>query len=266
MLIQPQQTLLQRIRDGQLDRRQRLQRTREIHEYVLANSESITRPNFTTVSDADLGLLFHITDELFFQGSVGQLCEQKADAPLTFRLSTRMTSSGGTTTMYRSGPRRSPRLEFEIAIATTPLFATFPSGSGESASGPGEVGGVPCANRLEALQRIMEHEMVHLIEMLLWDDSNCSGKPFKSIVYRFFGHTTSNHRLLTPADVARRQWGIRPGDRVQFEFQGRPLSGWVNRITKRASVLVADPRGVPHSDGQSYKTFYVPLHRLRKAA
>ena len=266
MLIDPQQTLLNQIRHGSLTEAQRSGRTDDIFRYVLANSESITRPNFTTVSDADLGLLFQITDELFFGGSVGQLCEQKADAPLVFRLSTRMTNSGGTTTMHRSGSRRSPKLEFEIAIATTPLFATFPSQRSDHPAALSDVGGVPCRNRLEALQRIMEHEMVHLIEMLLWDDSNCSGKPFKSIVYRFFGHTASNHRLLTPADVARRQWGIQPGDRVSFDFQGRSLRGWVNRITKRASVLVADPSGVLHSDGRVYKTFYVPLHRLKKAA
>ena len=32
--------------------------------------------------------------------------------------------------------------------------------------------GLECENRLQALQRIFEHEMVHLIEQLCWEHSN----------------------------------------------------------------------------------------------
>ena len=51
---------------------------------------------------------------------------------------------------------------FEIAIGTTPLFHTFRENQ------PSFVGGRKCHNRLDALQRIMEHEMIHLTEMLIW--------------------------------------------------------------------------------------------------
>ena len=173
------------------DRQQRL--SEEVYQHVIGNSESITKPNFTSISPTDLGLLFQINDELFFNGMVGRCCEQKAERPLSFRLSTRMTNAGGTTTMFRSGSRRKPKFEYEIAIATTPLFGTF---SKQTGVGSSVVGGLPCHDRLQALQRIMEHEMIHLIEMLIWDDSNCQAGPFKQIVNRFFGHTESNHQLL----------------------------------------------------------------------
>ena len=249
----------------QLANTDRVKLTSDIGHYLLANSDSITHPNFTVISSEDLGLLFQITDELFFDGEVGRLCERVASRPLSFRLSTRMTTSGGTTTMYAHGARHQRKLEFEIAIATTPLFATFPKAGPGQVNATSLVGGIRCRSRVEALQRIMEHEMTHLIEMLLTGDSNCAAGPFKRIVRRFFGHTQSNHRLLTPADVARKKLGIRPGDQVSFHHHGVSHVGTVNRITKRASVLVPDPRGERFTDGNRYATYYVPLHRLKKA-
>jgi len=165
--------------------------------------------------------------------------------------------------MFRSGSRRKPKFEYEITIATTPLFGTF---SKQTGTGSSVVGGLPCNDRVEALQRIMEHEMIHLVEMLIWDDSNCQARPFKQIVKRFFGHTESNHQLLRPKDIARQQLGIGVGDIVSFDHHGNQLTGTINRITKRATILVADPNGVQYTDGNSYQTYYVPLGRLRKAA
>ena len=57
--------------------------------------------------------------------------------------------------------------------------------------------------------------------------------------------------------------GIRIGSRVSFIFEGQELTGRVNRITKRATVLVQDPEGSPFSDGSWYKTYYVPLVHLK---
>ena len=255
----PQKNLLSIIQERKIRPEDRIASTVLIYQHMLTNSRSIRRGNFEVVSNADLGLLFQITDEQFFDGQVSQLCEQIASRPLSFRLSTRMTTSGGMTTMQQYGSRRSRTTEFEIAIATTPLFGTF---NQESTA---VVSGVQCRDRLEALQRIMEHEMVHLIEMLLWNDSNCSANPFKKIVRRFFGHTESNHQLLTPRDLARKRLGISPGDQVIFSVDGQPVKGHVNRITKRATILVEHPEGVLYSDGRKYQKFYVPLKQLRRA-
>jgi hypothetical protein len=45
-------------------------------------------------------------------------------------------------------------------------------------------------------------------------------------------------------------------------FEGRRLTGRVNRITKRATVLVEDSEGQKYSDGLRYKTYYVPIADL----
>lgn len=234
-------------------------RVGEVFNHMLKNSKCIEQPDFQTISPADLGMLFQATDEIFFNGLVGKACEHVASHPLSFRLSTRMTSTGGMTTMQRPVSNQDQRFQFEIAIATTPLFESFKRS--EKAS----VGGIACQNRLEALQRIMEHEMVHLIELLLTKDSNCSASPFKRIVADFFGHTESNHRLLTPKDIARTRLGIRPGDRVNFDCDGRTFNGFLQRITKRATVLVLDSKGHQYDDGKRYAKYYVPLKKLRRA-
>ncbi|MDA8563283.1 hypothetical protein N9L06_02405 [Mariniblastus sp.] len=238
---------------------ERVLRCKTVFDHVLNNSHCIASPDFQTVSPADLGLLFQATDELFFEGLVGKICERVAAKPLAFRLSTRMTSTGGMTTMQKSAATGGRKFEFEIAVATTPLFETFRT------AGAASVGGVKCDNRLQALQRIMEHEMVHLIELLMTDDSNCSAEPFRRIVRNFFGHTQSKHQLLTPSDTARNRFGISPGDRVRFKCGQKTLYGVLHRVTKRATVLVKDGNGTPYDDGCKYSKYYVPLKLLRRA-
>jgi len=259
MNLDPTKTqLIDILKQRRLSRDQRAGSQAAISQYMLTNSRSVRSPNFKEICSSDLGLLFQITDEQFFDGTVGRLCERQANRPLAFRLSTRMTSAGGMTTMQTSNVRK-PKTEFEIAIATTPLFSTF------KIEKTAVVSGVICRSRLEALQRIMEHEMVHLIEMLLWNDSNCAAAPFKRIVNRFFGHTESNHQLLTPKDIARKRLGISQGDLVSFSIEGRRLTGHVNRITKRATILVQSPKGALYDDGFKYQKYYVPLNRLKRA-
>jgi hypothetical protein len=121
--------------------------------------------------------------------------------------------------------------------------------------------GVDCGNRLEALQRIFEHELVHLIELLCWESSNCAAPRFQDIAGRLFLHRAHTHSLITRRERAA-DTGIRPGSRVIFEFEGLRLKGRVNRITKRATVLVEDATGQKYSDGLRYKTYYVPITRL----
>ena len=261
MPISPiQQNLSSIVRNRQFSNEARTRAVEAVYQYMRTNARSINRGNFSNLCSSDLGLLFQINDEYFFEGEVAKLCERTAHRPLSFRLSTRMTSAGGMTTMQTTKVKRKTRVDFEIAIATTPLFASFRDEE------KAVVSGIECRDRLEALQRIMEHEMVHLIEMLLWTNSNCAANPFKNIVRRFFGHTESKHQLLTPRDLAKKKLGISPGDQVQFQADGLIVQGHVNRITKRATVLVPHARGQRYDDGRKYKKYYVPLNRLRRAS
>lgn len=226
-------------------------------------------PDFEAIAAADLERLFLQYDALFFGGQLGPLTRQ-AGHSLTFRTSARMTSAGGKT--YRRVRRRlagPARVEYEIAISSVLLAQSFPGRSGE----PEEphrtmvsVGGLECRTRLDALQRILEHELIHLVELLVWDRTSCSRDRFASMVHRLFGHTACSHQLITPREVAREKYQVGVGDLVHFDDRdGRTLTGRVNRITRRATVLVPDARGQLYSDGQRYAKFYVPLSQLQPA-
>ena len=69
---------------------------------------------------------------------------------------------------------------------------------------------------------------------------------------------------MTPTERARERFDIRVGDAVTFEFAGVPRAGVVNRIERRATVLVPSPDGTRYTDGERYAKFYVPVAMLRK--
>ena len=238
-------------------------RTAEIYRGVLEESSALRTGNFKTIATSDLERLFERYDASFFDGRLRRMLDEQADGRLTFRLSRRMTSSGGTTTRWireGAGGRAIKQARFEIAISTTLLYQSF--GDLER---PVRVNGLSCRDRLEALQRVFEHELLHLLELLTTNRTNCSAANFKRLARGIFAHTEVTHELVTQRERAAAQLSVRVGDRVQFDYQGRPHVGMLNRITRRATVLVEQPGGIPYSDGRRYTKFYIPLSMLRKA-
>ena len=105
---------------------------------------------------------------------------------------------------------------------------------------------------------------MHLAEFLGWGRSNCRADNFNALSKRIFAHEAAYHDLITPREQARVAFDIKVGDRVRFESDGTTHVGMVNRITRRATVLIENPRGPIYSDGKRYVTFYVPLPLLKK--
>jgi hypothetical protein len=237
---------------------------RQIYDTVLERSETIRAGNFTVIATKDLQLLFELADASFFGGLLGAMIREDR-AKLAFRLSSRMTRVGGTTTMLRERGQKAggtggwARARYEIAVSTVLLFSTF-----RHVDRPVTVGGLVCRDRLEALQRIFEHELLHLAEFLAWGRSSCSEENFHRLSQRIFGHAGVRHDLVSPRELAATTYDVRPGDLVSFEHEGVRRVGRINRITRRATVLVEDPGGERFSDGKRYTTFYVPLGKLRK--
>jgi hypothetical protein len=226
----------------------------QIHGHLLAVSPNLGTANFTTIQSADLRCLFDQCDRLFFDAAIGANLDRAA---LSFRVSQRMTSAGGKTVRFVTRGRPD-QTRYEISVSATLLFQCF---NGDDHR-PIFVSGVSCATRLDALQRIVEHELVHVVEGMLWERSNCSATRFRSIAARFFGHRGSTHALITPREHAAVRFGIQPGVRVRFVLDGVRRIGFVNRVTRRASVLVTDARGSLFTDGQRYATYYVPVEQL----
>lgn len=229
---------------------------RDIHEQTLMLSRTIDRPNFSRVGRDDLVRMIHMYDDRFFAGKILPVAMAEG---LSFGLSSRMTRvAGKLVTHYPEGKHDGIR-KFELVLSSSLLFQTF-----EDLDRSVEVTGRQCRDRLEAMQRVAEHEFVHLIEMLIWNDGNCSQARFQSIAHRYFAHTDYRHDLITQRERAAKKFNVRVGDRVRFPHDGQYLTGRVNRITRRATVLVPSPHGEPFSDGSRYLRFYVPLEKLQR--
>ena len=233
-----------------------------VREGIIRASDNLKQPNFERISTQDLARLFWLYDRTFFRGLLAEAAKRNSGQALVFRLSSTMTRASGKTFLYR---RRMPdgkvRANYEIAVASRMLFMTF-----NQADRPVEVCGLVCKDRLEALQRIMEHEIIHLAELVTYGRSRCSSQRFKELAANIFGHAGTKHDLVTPREHAAVQHGIRVGSVVSFEFDGRQLTGRVNRVNRRATVLVEDAGGRPYSDGKKYQKFYVPLKGLTLAS
>lgn len=225
-----------------------------VRDSLAAAAPRIAHLDFKSITAANLSALFNLYDREFFDGWLGRTAAAQSGRPVGFRVSSRMTRAGGKTFMYHR--RRKGQIEesFEIAVAATMLFMNFGQ-PGRAVS----VGGLVCANRLEALQYIVEHEMIHLAELVTWRKSSCRRARFKALAANIFGHTSPHHALVTPREHAAQRHGVRVGSVVVFDIAGRRLVGRVNAIHQRATVLVPDPSGLRYSDGQRYAKFYVPL-------
>ena len=239
-------------------------RSRRIYEALVDGSPRIRSGNFTTIGADDLERMFRLYDASFFRGFLSEMLQEDRAFPMAFRLSRRLTRAAGQTVRLVRPIRRGVRVveqpEYEIAVSTTLLFNTFQEIDREVV-----VGGLVCADRLEALQRIFEHELLHLAEFLGWGRSSCSAQNFHTLSRRIFAHEGVRHDLVTPREQAAETFGVRVGDAVEFDMEGARLRGRVNRITRRATVLVEHPSGALFTDGRRYQTFYVPLSLLRKA-
>jgi hypothetical protein len=229
-----------------------------IGEEVLRKSTAMKQPNFQAVQSSDLRRMVELYDAAFFDGGCLELARRGG---IEFRWSRRMTSAGGKTTrwMLPSKDGQFGGSRYEITLSAALLYQSFQK-EGEQV----KVCGKLCWTRLEAMQRVVEHELIHLLEMLVWIDSNCAAKRFQSITSSIFGHTEHRHELTTQHERAIQHYQIQIGSRVSFAIEGKRLYGIVHRITRRATVLVEDGRGTQYTDGKRYCKYYVPLPQLRR--
>ena len=217
------------------------------------------------MTGVELARLFAIYDERCFAGFLTRRLDALGCGAPIFRFTGRLTSSAGRTQRIGwdiptedGGVARLTTYRIDVSI---PLLM-------DSFRGPAhreiDVCGLPCADTFDALQRILEHELIHLIEFLGYDRTDCKGANFHFLASRIFGHTVMVHGLVTPRERALVELGIRAGDRVAFEHQGVRRVGWVERIRRRATVRVPAP--CPTGSGNlQYDKFFVPLSMLTRA-
>lgn len=228
----------------------------EIAKILMQQSSNINSGAITTISTADLNSLFLLYDQIFFENWFKESFKGK----MKFSLSRRMTKSAGLTRCPKNVDKIKPEeLTIEIRIGVD-FFLQYGLVKGSKT-----VCGVKTNNSLEALQLVFEHELCHVIEFIHFKRSSCKGKRFKVIANNLFGHTESYHKLPTSKQIANQKLGLRIGDTVKFNYEGKKLKGIIYNINKRATVMVRNSKGpLIDNKGNRYSKYYVPLTLLER--
>ncbi len=229
---------------------------KEVTEGLLKESNNIKSGKIVCISILDLRILYEYYDKVFFNNWF----RNNFKGHVFYELSRRMTKSAGITKCPKNISQIKPD-EVRIIIAIgVDFFFKF-----DQLEGSKSVCGIETYNSLEALQIVFEHELIHVLEFLMFNASNCSEQRFKDTAKNLFGHTQSHHQMPTNRKIASEKLGINIGNKVEFLFEGKLLNGFVSNINKRATVMVVNPNGT-YSDknGTRYMKYYVPLGWLTK--
>jgi predicted SprT family Zn-dependent metalloprotease len=228
----------------------------EVRRALIAQSKNIDSGVINRMADSDLRLLFELYDAVFLE----RYFAMNFAGSITFSLSARMSKSAGKTIYPKNLKSLKPDQEkYELRMGIV-LFFKY-----DQLSRDKKVNGLRTGDSLEAFQLVFEHELCHLIELHFYRESNCKRERFKTIARNLFGHTESYHQLPTSGEIAEEKYNLRVGDRVVFTCETGKVEGVIQRINKRATVMVPDKKGdYRDQQGQRYAKWYVPLPLLKK--
>lgn len=224
-----------------------------IRRELYTKSLNIQNGKIYGISKIDLRILFLLYDKYFFQGYF----QENLKGKLEFSVSNRMTRAAGKTIFTRN--RTTLEEKYEIRMALT-FFQKYYEVNRNK-----KVSGIKTEDSLEAFMIVFEHELIHLLEIHVYNTSSCTKERFKILANRIFGHTSSYHELPTNKEIAYKKYGFKVGDRVKFDYNGEANFGIIHKINKRASVMVVDKAGkYVDREGNRYSKWYVPLEKIVK--
>lgn len=232
------------------------ERFEKVRQQVFIQSKQIKTDNFGGVSNNDVKLVFELYDTYFFDN---YFKENKVIEKMAFDFSSKMTSAGGKL-MYYKVTKQNP-IQFRMRISAYLIFNSFKDDTAKTVN----LAGFETKNRLEALMHVIEHEIIHLIEFIAFNDSSCKKDNFKHLANSIFGHTAFTHQLLTGKMEALKEYDLRIGDWVNFSFDGKNYTGFIQKITKRATVMALDKNGIyKDAKGNRFTKYYILLKYLKK--
>lgn len=218
-------------------------------------------PNFKKLTEANVRAVFQAYDRVFFDGQIQDMLRD-TKSTLDFKV-----SNGEKATTAGSCSRRgcTYTLTFPNGLYQQ-LFATS-----TAVGRPLDLAGWKCADRLECLMIIFEHEVTHLIMMLWGYDGrvvqgpgkhiySSHGKLYKCMVNHYFKHSEFSHGLLNNDPSLGEHTGkdaLKVGDKVKFK------SRKANEVIKGAIIKKNPTRA--HVDVGGGKIMNVPYTLLYKA-
>lgn len=224
--------------------------------------------NFESLNPQDTQLLFELIDRHFLLGKLSEWLKAN-NSRLTVTPNTKLTSTGGRCIMQRDPITHSYKKTncvFRIDLAPRILLETFKKGEVCHSSG-----GVKCCSRLECLQLILEHELVHLLVDLFCPELSTKtgktihhGAAFKRLILNLFGQTEVKHRLLLgdasamEAQAAQAK-ALRVGDKIQVRNKDGTLA--ILTVTKKPGKARVSARGILNGRDSIWK---IPLSLVIK--
>lgn len=223
----------------------------------LNRSKNVSSGDIEVISIEDLKLLFNLYDEIF----LNYYFRDNFKGILKFSLSQRMSRNAGKTVVSKSLKPSTPQQEIYEIVMAVKFFFNYSQLARDKM-----VNGIYTSDALNAFQLVLEHEICHLIEFQIFKKSSCKGQRFKTLANNIFGHTDVYHQLPTEGEIAQDIYGFKAGDKVSFEHEGKNYKGIINRVNKRATVMVVNSKG-DYVDklGNRYIKWYVPLGNLKRS-
>jgi hypothetical protein len=246
--------IVKNINDLKYNSEEAISKRNNIRNKFIAKSKNVKTGNIERMSNLDLKILFCLYDEEFF----GLYFTRSFKGNLTFSLSTRMTSAAGKT-IYSKKIKLLQEVEenYEIRMGIKFFFEYYKVKRAKIVSG------INTVDPLDAFQIVFEHELCHLMELHLYKESSCKKLRFKTMVYNMFGHTDVYHQLPTQKEIISEKYGFIIGQEVSFAHEGKKYSGFINKINKRATVMVKDKKGTYRDTANNaYSKWYVQFGQL----
>nr|QBK90206.1 MAG: SprT-like family protein [Pithovirus LCPAC102] len=181
------------------------------------------------MNNDELDVMFKLYDYYFFNNMISYAL-QKSGGNIKFKFSTKMTSAGGTCS-------RIGICTYIIKISKENINNITPINIINS-----EINGLKPKNKVNALQLIFEHELVHAILSIFVDDLRGHGKLFKDMVKQLFGHTKITHSILNKPLVVN-QYNFKVNDLIYFMVKDKKSYGTIIKLNPK-NVKVNTMTGV----------------------
>lgn len=231
-----------------------IQKRSYIRAQLFALSPNIKNEKITLVNTQDLVILFGLYDNTFLKD---YFLNSSYLASIRFSWSQRLTKAAGKTIFSRKKSALGIEKSYEIRMATDFFFEYA------KVSRTVNVCGIKTEDAVDALLIVFEHELCHLIEYVMTEQSSCHQKAFHTLAGNLFGHSEFTHQLPTKQEIAHVHYGFRIGQNVKFDFEGKILTGILHKVHKRAIVMVIQKNGTfLDTEGKRYGKYYVPLTML----
>ena len=215
-------------------------RRKYIHDELTENHNFAA--NFSSFTAKNLNDMFQLYDDIFFGGQIAQKLRD-TNSQLSFKV----TKGGKAKTAGWCQTRK--------GYGTSKCFITmsFPMGLYGKMFTKEEkslhANGIFCVDRLNCLQVVFEHELMHALMDLYGYTNKISkgrgkaiysahGYLFKCMVKSYFGHTDIKHNLLgEDATHMIKKSDIRKGMEVSFAGRGMKYIGIVEKLNPKTVVI-----------------------------